>query len=1019
MAKREVWEKVLRAGSAETLWRGPAERLPPGGGIGARLLEFPADAADGPDGLSRRSFVRLVGGSLALAGLQACTEPPLERILPYTVQPPELTPGVPQQYATAMTLGGYATGLLVESFEGRPTKIEGNPDHPASLGAAGVYEQASILQLYDPARARLIRHGNERASWSDFVAAFARDSAAARGAWAGAGLHFLLEPTGSPLIREQIRRIRERLPATRFHFHTPLAADPAWAGARLAFGRPVQTHHDFSRAATIVSLDADFLAGMPFGLRHAAGWAERRRVSAPADEMNRLYLAEGMLSVTGSVADHRLRIRPSRVARLAAALLSEITRDGGIVFPGIAPDAQAELEGLSFADAEGAWVRAAARDLMVHAGAGIVVAGERQTAETHALVHLLNAALGNTGNTVWYSEPVLADAGELASSLDSLAQAMAAGEVQTLVILESNPALTAPADFGFSALLQRVPTTVCLDLHETETAQLCDWFVPALHFLEAWSDARAFDGTVSIVQPLIRPLYEQNRSPHHLLALFTGEADRTPYQLLRELWQTQTAGDFEPWWEEALHSGVIPGTEAARVDATPDAEVLPELLKRLAAGDSPGSPEAPAGELEAVFLQDPSIYDGRFASNAWLQELPGPMTKLAWDNAAIVSPRTALRLGVEQGDVLEVDHAGRRLGIPAFVLPGVADDLLALHLGYGRPREDAADGAGGGFDAYRLRTTASPYFATGVRATATGEHYPLATAQSHWRMEGRPIALHATLGQFRRDPNFARRQSGRTLSLYKPFEYEGQQWAMAIDQTLCTGCSACVVACQAENNIPTVGKQGVLRSREMHWLRIDRYFTGDPENPAVLSQPMLCQHCEDAPCEYVCPVNATTHSPDGLNQMTYNRCVGTRFCANNCPYKVRRFNWFDYTADLGETEEMAMNPNVTVRARGVIEKCTFCVQRIRRAQIDAEMPGQPEQPPPLQTACQQTCPTRAIIFGSLGDNGSAVARLHQDPRSYAVLEDLGTEPRVRYLAQLSNPNPALAAEATASGESAG
>jgi MoCo/4Fe-4S cofactor protein with predicted Tat translocation signal len=996
------WVKALRAGPVGAHWRGVEELLRTPEYRASLEREFPAGAAKRPDGISRRGFVQLLGASATLAGLTAC-ERPVEKILPYTDQPPEVTPGVPQYYATSMVVGGYATGLLVESHAGRPVKVEGNPEHPASLGAAGVYEQASALQLYDPERAREIRHGGEPASWNAFVEAFGPPATGM-----GEGLRFLLEPTGSPLLLHQLARIRELYPAARVHFHAPLSAEASWAGSRLAFGRPLQPHYELASARVILSLDADLLAGMPFHLHHARAWAEQRRIPHPTSGMNRLYVAEGMLSVTGGAADNRLRVRPSEVRDVAAGVLAEVVLEHGLP-AGLPPEALDRLERFRRDPERHAWIREAARDLVRHRESGVVVAGERQTPEVHALAHLLNAALGNLGRTVHLTEPVLGGAGEPEGGLEALVGAMRAGEVETLVILEANPAYTAPADLEFARLLPTVPNTVCLDLYATETARLCGWFLPALHYLESWGDARAYDGTVSLVQPLVRPLYEQNRTAAQVLAAFLGEAAKTPHQLLREYWRGRLAGDFESRWEEALRAGFLPGTEAPRVEAAPRWGMLPALLRT--------PPVAPAAGLEAVFLQDPSVYDGRFANNAWLQELPDPVTKLTWDNAAIVSPRTAVALGVEQGEVLEVRHAGRALRIPAFVLPGVADGLLAMHLGYGYDWGDAL-ATDVGSNAYLLRTSETPYFARDIRAARVlnsfglPAQHPLATTQSHWSMEGRPIVLHASLAEYRNDPHFVRQHTGRSLSLYNPFPDEGVQWGMSIDLTLCTGCSACVVACQAENNVPVVGREGVLKSREMHWLRIDRYFSGTPEDPVVLTQPMLCQHCEKAPCEYVCPVNATVHSPDGLNEMIYNRCVGTRFCSNNCPYKVRRFNWFDYNQEKwGSTVAMLMNPDVTVRERGVMEKCTFCVQRIRRAQIDAEIEGEDIRHRGLQTACQQACPTRAIVFGPLTDPDSPVAQARKDPRSYAVLHDLGTDPRVKYLARINNPNPALVPEA--------
>jgi len=943
-----------------------------------------------PAGVSRRVFLKVLGAGVALGGTGACTRPPREKILPYADRPPEVTPGIPVYYATSMVLGGYATGLLVESHTGRPTKVEGNPGHPASLGAAGVYEQASPLQLYDPERGKGILYRGQPATWDSLQAALGL-APPYRTRWGGRGegLAFLLEPTASPQLLALLARVRDRLPAARVFFHGPARDDSAPQGAVLAFGRPLHPRYDLSRAAVVVSLDADFLGGeMPYGLRYARDFAERRRIAGPDGAMNRLYVAECVPSPTGALADHRLRLRAGEVRQAASALLAALAAGGEVRVPGLAAPPEVR-----------AWAGAAARDLALHRGAGVVIAGGRQPPEVHALAHLLNEATGNAGRTAWLTEPVLAGAGPGDPGPTELADAIRGGAVRTLVVLEGNPAYAAPADLDLARLLRRVPQTVYLGLYADETAAACEWYVPAQHYLESWDDARACDGTLSLVQPLIRPLYPDTRTPADLLAPFAGLGGSTQHDRLRDEWRTRGGGDFEGFWDGALGRGFVPGTEAPPVAAAPRWD--PALLA-LWGRERPG--------IELVFPLDPSVYDGRFANLGWLQELPDPLSKLTWDNAALLSPRTARRLGVETGDVVELRLEDRSLRAPALVLPGQADDSVALNRGYGREgTESLARGVGA--NANLLRNAAAPCFAGGasLERVLDGKGKPvrhaLAVTQAHGTQEGRPVALHATLEEYRRDPEFARRERGRALSLYRPFDYRGEQWAMSIDLSLCTGCSACVVACQAENNVPVVGKEEVRRGREMHWLRIDRYFSDDAEDPGVVMQPMLCQHCEKAPCEYVCPVNATTHSPDGLNEMTYNRCVGTRFCSNNCPYKVRRFNWFAYNAEKPETERMLMNPDVTVRARGVMEKCTYCVQRIRRHQIDEQTGRADPVAHPLQTACQQTCPTRAIVFGSLGDSASEVARMRREPRAYAALHELGTEPRTRYLAKITNPVP--------------
>ncbi|HEX7051831.1 MAG TPA: Fe-S-cluster-containing hydrogenase [Longimicrobiales bacterium] len=980
-------------------WR--AADAPPAISTARPWREFPPGAELPPDAVSRREFLRLAAAGAALAGLGGCFEPPRERILPYTARPPEVTPGVARYYATTMTLGGFGTGLLVESHTGRPTKVEGNPDHPASLGATGVYEQASVLDLYDPDRARAPRHLGAIRPWSAFVDAFAPEAGAPDD---GTGLRFLLPPTASPTTTRLISAVRDRLPAAGFTFYAPLSpTDPA-EGARLALGRPLLAQYDFRAADVVLAADADFLAAMPFALRYARHFTDRRRLHGPDDAMNRLYTIEGVFSVTGATADHRLRVRTAEVGDVLAAILAEVAAVPERLPGGAPPGLATALERFRATGGRERWIRAVARDLIEHAGAGIAIVGERQPPWVHGLAHALNALLGNAGHTVRYTPSPLAEAGASSHTLEPLVAEMRAGRVRTLVILGGNPSYDAPADLEFRRALRAVPRTVYLGLHENETAADCAWFLPMLHYLEAWGDARAYDGTASPIQPLIAPLYG-GRTADEVLAVFLGDVGRSAHALVRETWRAALGADFEAAWDAALTRGIFEGTALPPV---PAAVQWDPLLRDLATRE----PRPPAGRdsFEVVFTRDARVYDGRFANNPWLQELPDPLTKLTWDNAAVLGPGTAARLGVRTGDLLALRRHGRELRIPAFILPGPAEDSISIPLGYGRAGAGAV-GRGVGANAFTLRTSEAPYFAGDLTVEPLAEMPPvrLATTQSHWSLDGRPVALEATLTEYRENPDFTAEMRRPPRSLYSPFTYTGDQWAMTIDLTVCTGCSACVIACQAENNTPVVGKEDVLKGREMHWLRIDRYFTGDAGAPDVVMQPMLCQHCEKAPCEYVCPVNATVHSPDGLNEMVYNRCIGTRFCSNNCPYKVRRFNWFDYNSDVPETREMQFNPDVTVRARGIMEKCTFCVQRIRRAQIRSRLDGRPLGGNDVQTACAQACPTRAIIFGSLGDPASEVSRTHRLPRSYAVLDDLGTRPRVRYLARIRNPAPTLAA----------
>ncbi len=950
--------------------------------------EFPQGASEWHESLSRRKFLKLMGASLALAGLAGCASQPPELILPYIEAPEQLVPGQPLFFATAMQLSGIATGLLVENHMGRPTKIEGNPDHPASLGAIGAFEQAAILTLYDPDRSKVVtRFGTRISTWDAFLAALTAELAAQQ-ASGGAGLRFLTETITSPTLYSQIQAVLAEFPNARWHQYEPVARDTARLGAMMAFGQNVEAIYDFSAANVVLALDSNFMSAGPGHLRYAREFAERRKVRAGQLEMNRLYVVETMPSPTGTLADHRLPLRAGQMEGFARRLARQLGLEVEV-----APDA--ELDGYEN------WIAALARDLQANTGSCAVVVGEQQPPIVHALGHALNTALDNVGSTISYIEPVEPEPANQAASLVELVQAMRAGEVQLLLILESNPVYTAPADLEFAEALLNVPTRVRWGLYEDETSYLCQWHIPATHFLEAWSDARAFDGTASIVQPLIQPLYG-GRSAHELLAALLGETGVNPYELVRSFWQNQNLpGDFDEVWQTALHQGIIPGTgfEAIPVTLQPD----------LAGAPSP-APATDTG-LELVFRPDPSIWDGRFANNGWLQELPKPLTKLTWDNAALISPATAQRLGLASEQVVALVYRGQTVEAPVLVTPGHANESVTVYLGYGRSRVGEV-GRGLGFNAYTLRTADAPWFGLGLELQPTGEQYGLAITQDHHSLEGRDIVRGATLAEFIDNPNFV--HEGEHLpeegaySLYPEWEYESYAWGMVIDQSLCSGCNACVVACQAENNIPIVGKEGVLVGREMHWLRIDSYYEGDNlDNPPVYHQPMLCQHCEKAPCEVVCPVAATVHSSEGLNEMVYNRCVGTRYCSNNCPYKVRRFNFLQYSEPDIPVIQLMYNPDVTVRPRGVMEKCTYCVQRINAARIEAKKEGRPIQDGEIQTACQGACPTGAIVFGNINEKTSQVTQLKAQPHNYGVLTDLNTQPRTTYLAVIKNPNPEI------------
>jgi MoCo/4Fe-4S cofactor protein with predicted Tat translocation signal len=999
--KRATTPCELDGKISKAYWRSLAERIGAPALRDAAAREFPP-GADEPSGVNRRELLKLLGASMALAGASGCRTDRADKIVPYVQTPPGVTPGVYQFYATSMDLDGFATGLLVESHEGRPTKIEGNPLHPASLGATGVYEQASVLDLYNPERARAVRRGARPAPWQAVAAELARERNDR-----GAGLRFVLQPTGSPLIESLLARIQARYPEARFTFHAPAERGHAARGAELAFGSALQPQHDFRAADVIFSIDADFLATMPFSIPYSRQFAERRRVSSPNDAMNRLYVTESRLSNTGTMADHRLRSRPSEVQAVAAAVAAALFFDLG-VRPGWLPrEALDALQPLRAAPREHdrPFVAALARDLARHPSTSVVVAGDSQPPPVHALAHLMNAALRND-RAAWVTQPTRIAPGAAEQGLEALADEIRRGAVDTLVLLESNLSYNAPADLDFSALVRSVRTRVYLGLFEDETAADCDLFVPAAHYLESWGDARAYDGTISMVQPLIEPLF-QGKTATEVLALFAGDPHPNARQLLRDAWTTRRGGaDFEAFWETALKNGLVGDSAAPRVD-------IALRVDRIAAALA--ATPRPAGDaLEVAFTIDPRVYDGRFTSNVWLLELPDPMTKLTWDNAALLSPATALSLGVGNEDMVDLELKGRKLAMPVLIAPGHVDGTVSLSLGYGRRRPESI-AAGVGFDTYRLRTSDAPFSAAGLTARRRpGEKHRLALTQTHWSQESRRLALSAPLAVYRENPDFTKPQRKPLPSILPPNEPPPgtalAQWGMSIDLSICTGCSACVVACQAENNVLVVGKEDVLKSREMHWLRIDTYYTGDPKEPEVVHEPMLCQHCEKAPCEYVCPVNATVHSPDGLNEMVYNRCVGTRFCSNNCPYKVRRFNWYDWVEERaynGGLTKLQRNPDVTVRARGVMEKCTFCVQRIRRVDMAASIEQRPIRPGEVVTACQQACPTQAIQFGALEHEGTKMVEWRREPRSFAVLHELNTRPRIAYLARIDNKNPEL------------
>ncbi|MGE5261969.1 MAG: TAT-variant-translocated molybdopterin oxidoreductase [Acidobacteriota bacterium] len=964
--------------------------------------EYPRYAAVLDTSIDRRQFLKILGASLALAGLTACgLGAPAEKIIPYVNQPEGIEPGKPLYYASATTLGGYATGILVESHTGRPTKIEGNPDHPASLGATDAFTQASILTLYDPDRSQVVTLNGQNQTYDSFLSQL-RTAVDAQRAVKGAGLRILTETVTSPTFKDQMRRLLLAFPQAKWHQYEPATRDNTRAGAHLAFDEYVESIYHLDQADVILSLDSDFLMTVPGSLRYVHDFAVRRRAEpGQGTNMNRLYVVESSPSITGAKADHRLPLRASDIEAFARAVAVALN------IPGVAP-------GTLPSSVPPKWIPALVRDLQNHPGKSIVMAGESQPPIVHALAHAMNAALGNVGRSITYTDPVEANPIDQLSSLRELVGDLAAGHVELIMLIGCNPVYNAPADFDFADRLSQARLRVHSGLYQDETAATCQWHIPQAHYLEAWSDARAYDGTVSIIQPLIAPLYS-GKSIHEVLGALDDQPQTPGHDIVRNFWETQHPGsDFDVFWHKALNDGVVPNT-AAR-SRTP--------VLKTGWGNQPVAvpvpPAASGANLEIVFRIDPSVYDGRFANNGWLQELPKPLTRLTWDNAILVSPAAAQRLGLEHDlageggehgaartDVVELQYQGRTLRAPTWITPGQPDDSITVFLGYGRMAAGKV-GSGIGYNAYSLRTSTGLWFDRGLDLHKTGEKYELASVQQHNMMEGRGLVRSLTLDDFVKNPRSVQEgESGNVPSLYPAVKYEGNQWGMAIDQSTCVGCNACVVACQAENNIPVVGKDQVLKAREMHWLRIDTYYKGNMENPETYFEPVPCMHCETAPCEVVCPVEATVHDSEGLNEMVYNRCVGTRYCSNNCPYKVRRFNFLQYSDWNTPSLKGMRNPDVTVRSRGVMEKCTYCVQRIDLARITAEREGRQIRDGEVQTACAAACPAEAIVFGNIADKNSRIARLKAGPRNYALLGELNTRPRTTYQAALRNPNPEI------------
>lgn len=966
-------------------WRSLAELAQTPDYRDAAAGEFGAEEKPWETPVSRRNMLKLLGASMALAGVSGCSRQAEEHIVPYVNMPENMVPGQARYYATTALIGGYAHGLLAESHEGRPTKLEGNPDHPATLGACDAMAQAAVLSLYDPDRSSSVRYRGGISGYGRCLVELAEKNRR----WderQGQGLAFLLGTVTSPSETARIESLQARWPNARWYAHEPVDRKSTYQASDALFGRPLEPRYDFSEVDVVLSLDADFLQSQPGFLRYAHDFMARRRPRDRDTTLARLYAAESTQSVTGAVADHLKLMRYADIEHAARQVALALGID---------------IDEPDYKPLPEAWVNALVADLREHRGRVLVIPGDQQLPVVHMLAHGMNAELDAVGKTLEWIEPVpaLADAPDLSQLVESIR----ADEVEDLVVLGSNPVYTAPADLGFEEAFQQVPWRLHWGECRDETARLAHWHIPAAHMLETWGDGRAYDGSASLVQPLIKPMHGGRSALQMLDAIATG-VDREARDLLMDYWRSAYDGaDFQRFWRRSLHDGTVAGSASPPESV----ELRSNWTQQLP------EPAAPADGLTLQLRPDPALWDGRYANNGWLQEQPRPITTLTWDNVLLISPRLAQERGLAEGQVVEVRSEVGALEVPVYILPGQPANAVTLHLGYGR-RSAGRVAAGVGSNAFNLRSSRQ-LWASPVEIEATGKHRELAVIQAHHHIEDRDMIRAASLQTYRDNPGFAQHEH-HELSLYPepwPAEREAEHaWGMIIDLSACTGCNACVTACQAENNIPIVGPEEVARGHDMHWIRVDRYFQGELDGPRITFQPVPCMHCENAPCEYVCPVGATQHSADGLNEMLYQRCVGTRYCSQNCPYKVRRFNWFDYTGAQAAypAEPAVQNPDVTVRSRGVMEKCTYCVQRINTVRQNAEAENRSIAEGELQTACQQSCPTEAIVFGDLSKADSEVKRLREHPLNYAMLGGLNTRPRTTYLAAVRNPNPTLDGE---------
>jgi molybdopterin-containing oxidoreductase family iron-sulfur binding subunit len=977
--------------------------------------EFPQHSSEWIDPVSRRGFMKIMGASMALAGLAGCTKQPDEPIYPYVKAPEDLVLGKPVYFATAFPFAAGSVPLLVKTEAYRPIKIEGNPEHPVTKGGSDPLSQAAVLDLYDPDRSQRCYYRGEVKEWAAFLSSFRAAVAAKKAQGGGAGLYFLTTTITSPTMAAQWKKAQAALPNAKLIQYEPVNRDSAYAASKAAFGDYADAQYKLDAADVIVSLDADFLSGATFPGFHklAKDYAQRRKLESAGSGdygMNRLYVVESMTTTTGLKADHRLALRASDIPGFATALAAAV-------------GAGSSPSGYAWSGEAQKFLASLAKDLKASGGKCVVIPGEQQPASVHLAAIAINEALGNVGKTVVYTETVNPMPSIQGDDLKSLVADMNAGKVDWLVMLNANPVYTAPADLMFEDALGKVNTSVHLGLQRDETGLICDWHLAGNHFLESWSDARAYDGTATIVQPMIDPLYG-GHAAHDILQSLLDNPDLSAYEAVRATWAEKTAAkgaDADFGWRKALHDGFIA-----------DTAFTPKGGGGKAAIPAPAA-QAPADAIEIIYRPDYHVYDGRFANVGWLQEIPRPVTNMSWDNAALMSFATLEKLGASEHDVLEITLEGKKVLAPALAVPGHAEGAITLHLGQGR--KFGRVGGGVGFNAYQIRSSTAPLFASGATIRKTGDVWGFAVTKSHY-IDHRAVAVggdgsgthsieaneaidrgivrYATLEEFKSHPGFAHEGEGKddpepTTSMFPAYRYDKNAWGMSIDMNSCVGCNACVVSCYAENNIAVVGKHQVTMGRMMAWLRIDTYYEGDLAAPRAHFQPMACHHCENAPCEQVCPVGATVHTPEGLNQMVYNRCVGTRYCSNNCPYKVRRFNFLLYSDYETESLKLGRNPDVTVRSRGVMEKCSYCVQRISAAKIQADKENREIRDGEIVTACQQACPTDAIVFGNINDGTSRVAKAKKQERSYGVLASINTRPRTTYVAEVININPELSA----------